>query len=257
MKKTTLTPFEQALLDVNMEEFMDVPAEQDIDMEFSPAFQVKSQELIRKAEHSHWSSEKVFLRKVALVALIAGLLALTACAIPLIWDSIIDFFVKDTGTHYEFYFDPDDVANAPRQIETVYFPTYIPDDFEEESYYCSIAAVSGLWYSENGKQIYYVQGLIPPDPLSGQSGHINSEGAESNWISINNCQVLRIESSEWISYAWVTSEYEFSIMCQKPIEEDELIRIFDSIRIDCILRRRTAADALVSGRPADLNGRPD
>ena len=25
----------------------------------------------------------------------------------------------------------------------------------------------------------------------------------------------------------------------------------------CILRRRTAADALVSGRPADLNGRPD
>ena len=25
----------------------------------------------------------------------------------------------------------------------------------------------------------------------------------------------------------------------------------------CILRRRTAADALVSGRPADLNDRPD
>ena len=27
--------------------------------------------------------------------------------------------------------------------------------------------------------------------------------------------------------------------------------------IQCILRRRTAADALVSGRPADLNDRPD
>lgn len=232
MKKRTLRPFEQTLVDCVLEEFKDVPAEDQIDMTFSPAFQVKAQELVRKSERNHWSSGKVFLRKVAIVALISAMLLLTACAVRLIWENIIEFFVKDTGTHFELYFNPDDVANAPRQIETVYFPTYIPDAFEEESYYCSIAAVSGLWNSENGKHIYYSQGLIPPDPLSGQSGHINSEEAESNWITINNCQILRIESSEWISYTWVTSEYEFSIMCQKPIEEAELIRIFDSIRID-------------------------
>lgn len=232
MKKTTLTPFEQALLDGNLEEFMNVPAEQDIDMEFSRQFQLKAEELIQRSERNHWSSGKVFLRRVALVALIAGILTLTACSIPIIWEAIVDFFVEDTGTHYEFYYDPDDIANAPQAIETVYFPTYIPNGYTEALIDYHVAAVTGFWITEDGRYLNYEQVLLPENPLSGESGHINSEGAESKWIRVNNCQVLRIEDKEWVSYVWVTNEYEFSIMCQKPISDDEIIKVFDSIRID-------------------------
>ena len=232
MKKTTLTPFEQALLDVNLEEFMDVPAEQNIDMEFSSQFLVKAEELIRKSENKHWSSGKVFLRKVVLVALIAGLLLLTACAVRLIWENIVSFQVEDAGTHYEFFYDPDDVANAPKAIETVYFPTYIPDGYTETLVDYHVAAVTCIWNAEDGRSLIYDQVLIPEDPLSGESGHFNSEGAEAEWITVNNCQVLRIEDNLWISYVWVTNEYEFSIMCQKPISDDEIIKVFDSIRVD-------------------------
>lgn len=231
MKKITLAPFEQALLDVNLEEFMDVPTEQDIDMEFSGQFQVKADELIQKSERNHWSSGKVFLRKVALVALIAGLLLLTACAVRLIWENIISFQVEDAGTHYEFFYDPDDIANAPRWVETVYFPSYLPAGYKNTLTQYTVAGVFGFWEAENERSLNFFQELLPEDPLSGESGDINSEGAGAEWITVNNCQVLRIEDKEWISYVWVTNQYEFSIMCQKPISDDEIIKVFDSIRV--------------------------
>lgn len=232
MKKTTLTPFEQALLDVNLEEFMDIPAEQDIEMEFSPAFQVKAQELVRKSERNHWSSGKVFLRKVAIVALISAMLLLTACSIPAVREAIIDFFFRDVGTHYEFTYDPDDVVNAPDSIEAVFFPNYIPKGYEETMIHYGRASVSGFWINGDGRYVTYIQGILPEDPLSGESGNISSENAEIEWITINSCQILRIEDEEWITYAWATNEYEFSIMCQKPISDDEIIKVFDSICVD-------------------------
>lgn len=232
MKKRTLRPFENALVDCVLEEFKDVPAEDEIDMTFSPAFEAKAQELIRKSERNHWSSGKVFLRKVAIVALISAMLLLTACSIPAVREAIIEFFFKDVGTHYEFYYDPDDIANAPQAIETVYFPTYIPDGYTETLIDYHVAAVTGFWCTEDERSLNYAQVLLPENPLSGEGTHINSEGAEAEWITVNNCQVLRIEDKLWISYVWVTNEYEFSIMCQKPISDDEIIKVFDSIRID-------------------------
>ena len=232
MKKTTLTPFEQALLDVNLEEFNYVPIEQEIEMEFSPVFQQKAQDLIQKSEKNHWSNGKVFLRKVALVALIAGVLTLTACSIPAIREAIIDFFFKDVGTHYEFTYDPEKIANAPNGIETVYFTTYIPDGYEELQVSYSVAAGCAFWIDSEGHVLNYIQGTLPEDPLSGDRGNINSEGSSEEWISINGCQVLRIEDSEFITYAWASSEYEFTLACQKPFSDEEMQRIFNSIRIN-------------------------
>lgn len=232
MKKTTLTPFEQALLDVNLEEFTDIPTEQDIDMEFSPAFQANVQELIRKSERNHWSSGKVFLRKVALVALISAMLLLTACSIPAVREAIIEFFFKDVGTHYEFTYDPEDVVNAPDGIETVYFPTYIPDGYEELLIDYSVAAGCAFWITPEGNTLNYIQGTLPENPLSGEHGNINSEGANTEWITINGCHVLRVEDEEFITYCWASSEYEFTLACQKPIEDEEIEKIFDSIRVN-------------------------
>ena len=120
MKKRALPAFEQALVDCVLEEFKDVPAEDQIEMTFSPSFEVKAQKLVQKAENDHWSSGKVFLRKVAIVALISAMLLLTACSIPAVREAIIEFFFTDVGTHYEFTYDPDDVVNAPEGIVTVH-----------------------------------------------------------------------------------------------------------------------------------------
>lgn len=232
MKKRTLSTFEQTLVDCVLEEFKDVPAEDQIDMTFSPAFEAKAQELIRKSERNHWSSGKVFLRKVAIVALISAMLLLTACAVRLIWENIIEFEFFDDGRGYHFYYDEEDIANAPDYIETVYHPTYIPKGYQEvlRDYGHGLSTIA--WMNDEEKYISFLQLVLPDDPGLDYRSSFSSTDSETEWITINQCQVLRIEDWYSISYVWVTNEYEFNIICPKPLSDEEMIRIFDSIRID-------------------------
>lgn len=232
MKKRTLSTFEQTLVDCVLEEFKDVPAEDQIDMTFSPAFEAKAQELIRKSERNHWSSGKVFLRKVALVALIAGLLLLTACSIRLIWENLISYEIVDDGRGYRFYYDSEDIANRPEFIETVYCPTYSPKGYSEVHRDYGPGLVTIFWMNDAGQYISFTQGTLPDDPGVDYRGSFSSEGTETEWITINHCEILRIEDKDCISYIWVTNEYEFNIICHKPISDEEITKVFDSIRID-------------------------
>lgn len=232
MKKTTLTPFEQALLDVNLEEFEDIPAESEINLELSSQFQAKADELIRRTYRQSNKRPVPLLRKVALVALIASLLVLTACAVPAVREAIINFFFRDEGTHYEFTYDPEQAATAPDEIEEVYVPINIPDGFELVVNDISSSGVALMWCNTDDIWINYIQGVIPDNPSLGDGGGFNSEGAVTEWITLGDCQVLRIEDNEWIHYAWTSSEYEFSLSCSDKSMEDELKEAYYSIQID-------------------------
>lgn len=232
MKKNTLTPFEQALLNVNLEEFEDIPAESEINLDLSPQFQAKADELIRRMHRQSNKRTMPLLRKVALVALIAAILALTACAVPAVREAIINFFFRDEGTHYEFTYDPEQAATAPDKIEEVYIPINIPNGFELVVNDISSSGVVLMWCNAEDVWINYIQGVIPDDPSLGDGGGFNSEGAVTEWITLGNCQVLRIEDDEWIHYAWTSSEYEFSLSCSDKSMEDELKEAYYSIHID-------------------------
>lgn len=232
MKQNTLTPFEQALLNVNLEEFEDIPAESEINLELSPQFQAKADELIRRTYRQSNKRAMPLLRKVALVALIAGLLALTACAVPAVREAIINFFFRDEGTHYEFTYDPEQAETAPDKIEEVYIPINIPDGFELVVNDISSSGVVLMWCNAEDVWINYIQGVIPDDPSLGDGGGFNSEGAVTEWITLGECQVLRIEDDEWIHYAWTSSEYEFSLSCSDKSMEDGLKEAYDSIQLD-------------------------
>lgn len=96
----------------------------------------------------------------------------------------------------------------------------------------STAGVALMWNNSDDKWINYIQGVIPDNPTLGDGGGFNSEGATTEWITINGFEVLRIEDDEWIHYAWTSSEYEFSISIDDKSLEHELEKIFDSIRVD-------------------------
>lgn len=232
MKKTTLTPFEQALLDVNLEEFEDIPAENEINMELSSQFQAKVDKLIRRTNRQSIKRPVPLLRKVALVALIASLLVLTACAVPAVREAIINFFFRDQGTHYEFTYDPEQAATAPDKIEEVYAPVNIPDGFELVVNDISPSGVALMWCNADDVWINYIQGVIPDNPELGDGGGFNSESAIAEWISLGGCQVLRIEDDEWVHYVWTSSEYEFSLSCSDKSMEDEMKEAYYSIQID-------------------------
>ena len=200
-------------------------------MTFSPSFNVKAQDLIHKSERNHWSSGKVFLRKVAIVALISAMLLLTACSIPAVREAIIDFFFKDVGTHYEFNYDPEQALLAPDSIETVFTPTYVPAGYVESIRNYFVNGVMICWDSDTS-YITFLQNVIPENPQSGDGVNFNSENAEAKWITVNECDVLRIEDAEWVTYTWTSSDYMFSIVAPKSLGDHEMEMIFDSIRID-------------------------
>lgn len=240
MQNKKLSNLQQALLDARLEQFADIPEEDSaINVEFSPAFQAKSQKLICKSNKNYCSTGKTVLRRVALVAIVAAMLALTACAIPAVREAIIDFFFQDVGDHYSFTYDPEQAALAPDYIETVYAPNYTADGFELVVEDISTAGVTLMWSNSEDKWINYIQGVIPEDPTMGDGGGFNSEGAITEWININGCEILRIEDDEWIHYAWTSSEYEFSISTDVKSLEEELMKVFDSIQI--------YADAVIEG----------
>lgn len=233
MQKQKLSDFQRALLDVKLEQYADIPEnEASIDVTFSPGFLSKSQELIHKSKRNYYSRSRTVARRIALVAIITLMLALTACAIPAVREAIIDFFFRDAGDHYSFTYDAEQAAHAPDIIETVYRPTYVVDGFELMIEDVSAAGVTFMWCNSDDAWINYIQRVIPDDPTVGDGGGFNSEGAVTEWIVINDCKVLRIEDDEWIHYVWTSSEYEFSISIDDKTLEHELEKIFDSIRVD-------------------------
>ena len=232
MRKETLTPFEQALLEVNLREFEDIPGEESLHHEFSPAFEAKMEAMVRKARKNHWSKTKTVFRRALLVAALIAALLLTAYAIPAVREFFIDFFIKDKETYYEFTYDPEAVANAPEYIETVYMPTYVPKGFEEESYTCVAPSVTIVWYGDNKLFIVYEQVIMPQDPLKSADWGIDAEHSVLEWRSLEGGQVLYQESESTRAYFWATSEYRFTIRCSAELPEEELMKIFNSIAID-------------------------
>lgn len=240
MIKDVLMPFEQALLEAYAEEFNDIPPEDECEVEFSPAFLANVQKINKKAQKNHWKKSKVILRRVALIAAILAALLLTACSIPAVRevfkDLFIDFFIADQKTHYEFTYDPAEVANAPKNIETAYAPTYLPDGFVEEEGVLSVSTVILNWCKReadgSADWITFLQSVFPDDPSSGEGISYNAENASTSWLALGGGEVLRIEDERSISYVWSTSEYQFNIICDKTVGDAEIQRIFNSIQIN-------------------------
>ena len=82
-------PFEQALLDVILEEFSDVPCEQEIELTVSLKFQKMCKKLLRRAQHGTISHISITFRRAIIIAAIIAALVTTAMAVPVICEAII------------------------------------------------------------------------------------------------------------------------------------------------------------------------
>lgn len=236
----TRTPFKQALLDAVLEEFVDIPdSEDEIDVTFSPAFLEKSQRLIRNTERKSWRYVNTAVKRAVWVAILTALLVTTAMAIPAVREAIIRFFVHDEGTHYEFSFDPEQAANAPDCIETVYAPTYVPEGYDKAFETVNISTVAIGWCNSHNWWIFYDQAPMPDDPENDTRGGINAEGTTTQSVEINGYEVFRVEDAEAVFFVWTNNEYMFTLMCEKMIPEEEMEKIFSSIQID--------VDAVIEG----------
>ncbi len=228
MTRIERTPFEQALLDVILEEFSTIPSEKEIEITISLGFQKTCEQLLKRARHGVVSRVGIAFRRAIIIAAIIAALITTAMAVPVIREAIIQFFFRNEGTHYEFSFDPEQAATAPDVAEKIYCATYIPKGYTQITADISFAGAGYIWLDESGEgYIMFNQYIIPEDNNSGP----NAEGTATEILNINGYQVFCVYD-EGSMYYWTDNEYFFSLFGGPDISQEEMQKIFSSIQID-------------------------
>lgn len=228
MTRTERTPFEQALLDVILEEFSDIPPENEIKFACSFRFQKACGQLLRRARYGSVSRVSIAFRRAIIIAAIIIALITTAMAVPAIRETIIQFVVRDGGTHYEFSFDPEQVATAPDIAEKIFCATYIPEGYTQVAADISFSGAYYLWLDKSGESyIMFNQYIIPEDTNSGP----NAEGTATEILDINGYQVFCVYD-EGTLYYWTNNEYFFELACGPGFPEEEMQKILFSIQVD-------------------------
>lgn len=228
MSKSKLTPFEQALLDTCLEEFADIPTEEEIALEPSETFTKKSEALIVQARKGRIQTLGKTARRLLLIAAILAMLVTTALAVPAVREGIIRFFTKNAGTHYEFSFDPEQAATAPEYIEKVYKPTYIPEGFFEDTVFIDPSYVCYFWYSESGEAITFDQMPIPNDT---EGPAPDAEEVTVEILNLDGYQVFVVHA-EIVMYHWTDNEYFYLLTVPTTLSTEDQHSIFYSISLD-------------------------
>lgn len=225
MEKKNRQAFKQAMLDAVLEEFKDIPAEQDIDLEFSGDFEAWGKRLLEQPQEKPVRSMRKGLRRAILIAAIIAALVTTAMAVPVIREGLIKFFQQNAGTHYEFSFDPEQAATAPDTIEKEYAPSYIPEEYSEVTYIVTDEVIIRDWATESGEYLSFQQEVIPRDSEGPQP---NAENVTVETILINDYKVFLVHSYHYM-YHWTDNEYFYQLIIDPSIPEEERIEIFNSI----------------------------
>ena len=91
--KKVLSEFQSALLDATLDDFSDIPHEDDINIEMSANFLTNADALIANSKRQSLHTVNLTLKRLILIAAIISMLATTAMAIPAVREAIIDFFL--------------------------------------------------------------------------------------------------------------------------------------------------------------------
>ncbi len=252
MTKKTLSIFEEALLDLTLLEFVGVPDEDDIEYSFSESFEKKAAELIKKSKSKAWYHVNTTAKKLLIAAIITALLATSAMAIPSVREGLIKFLTHNTGINYYFTVDEDAIKNAPKELEIIYSPSYIPAEFEL-TFETQSEAVALFGYtavnSETELSIIFEQEIMPENISQTVGGLIDSERSKIEYLNLNGYKVIQISwnepGEEAVMLLWTDESYFFSIYCEGAEMLDEAKQIFygiqpDEARTEAYLAEKTA-----------------
>lgn len=223
-----LSEFQKALVSSVLEDFADIPAEDGIDLTFSPEFEERARRLISRSDSRLWRATNITLRRIVLVAAIIALLSATAMALPPVREAILDFFLTDRVTEYGITFDPEEAAAAPRELLTPCAPTWVPEGFEPVLEDVS-AAGGAFWYANpHDEWICFTQYLLPAD-TGDDWFSVNAEETSRFSRLVGEYRVEVVESRSVYFWFWTDNEYLYSLECTYGVDPDTTEQVFRSI----------------------------
>lgn len=222
MVKKTLSIFEEALLDSVLLEFAGVPSEEDIEYSFTTDFERKSEKLIRKSRSRYWHHVNTTAKKLLIAAIITALLVGSAIAISWVSEGSIKLFMNSTGTNYYFTVDEDAIKKAPKDLETIYSPGYIPRGFNVAEVTVSDGHVSHVYESADKHRIEFIQEKMPDDPSDAFDCYPTVADSKVYNVVLNGYDIIEIiyndgNGNSAIMMVWRSEDYFFSLYCDSPV----------------------------------------
>lgn len=232
MKQNKRTPFQQALLDATLESYADIPAEAEIDAEFSEQFLQQSDTLLKNVRKGKSQRNGKNLRRILLVAAIISVLFAVAVMGTAQRIYLFQYTITDYDRYYEFKYTDTVPPDAPNHLETFYRPTYIPQGYELYDPSGCDTGVQYNWRNAEGKDIVYAQITIREDHVFLRLQKNTKIPTTIDGVLINGYDVLRIVSDIGTQYYWIDGEYFHYLAMDPGVPQEEHMKIFHSIAVD-------------------------
>ncbi len=140
-------------------------------------------------------------------------------------EPVAEFLTKVYDKFVEIFFNPDDISEAPKEIETVYTLGYVPEGYELVWRSVDKLSVLSIWKNEQGEVIKLEQRHIKLNTK------LDNEEVVFEIIYSNRYRVAVKEIDEKKTFVWNTDEYAFVLIGTEELSEGIFIDIIDSLRM--------------------------
>lgn len=197
---------------------------EEMDVVFSKKHQKMMNRMLSGKQKSHSEFLNTSWKRVATFIVAFAMVLGCSMTVKAFREPVVGFFTNVYEKFIEIFFDDDDIAKAPSEIETVYTLGYVPEGYEMEVYYINeYRKFSRIVFSNEENEIvfqqYTLNGKFVMDNEDAQYKYIFADDIK---IAVTNKQKKRI-------LYWNTDEYSFKLSVSDEFSEDECIAIIQSI----------------------------
>lgn len=220
--------FKAALVEAVLHEYKDILNSTGTQYEPSEKFKNRIGMIIENFNKSRTATVTV-IKRLILVAIIAALLTGCALAIPAVREYLLDYFLNDHGSWYGVTFDPEEVKDAPHEIEVFFAPTYTPPGYEVMAEDYSVAGGDVFYVNADDLLIAYAQKPIPSDATQDDWIGIDADDNVRTTLTIDGYKVEQIKDEYYTTLIWTDNNYLYTLDYHTELDDEEAIKIIESI----------------------------
>ncbi|MBQ8496453.1 MAG: DUF4367 domain-containing protein [Clostridia bacterium] len=190
-------------------------------VEYSERYQRKIDKLLKERS----ARTSVFGKRTAAILLAAvllcfGVIGISAAKYP----SALEWLEKIYGSFTEFFFSSRDISLAPEQIEMIYAPAYIPEDYILKDRYLAQSEVKVVWMNHKEEQIIFLQTILDAKTT------VDHEDAKYETRKIGDCKIFVLYKKEKRCYYWTDDDYAYSLIVADTLSDEICMEIIRSVK---------------------------
>ena len=194
---------------------------EEMDVVFSKKYQKNIDRMLSGKQKSYPkflnSSWKRVVASIVVVAMVFG----GSMTVKAFREPVVEFFTNIYEKIVEIFFDDDDIAKAPSEIETIYTLGYVPDGYVEESF-DSDELTTKIYWTNGDDKIYFKQYTLDSET------HLDNEISDYQIFCICDIKIAMIEKYGKRILFWNDDEYAFTLTMSVDVSEEDYVNMIKS-----------------------------